>query len=235
MTVGHDPAPCDACGPFYGYSSGESRQLGVLILGELGNVSAPAGFTVSGLVVRTSVDSDSADIVLTLERVEQRDTSAWSLTVGGRELSFVDAYYYLDEDNGSHAAFWRGNPGWQAGEQLAVSVVVSGSAFTDDPIVAGETPVRSIHFTELRTRIDALRGAQGLNGFRWTDSTLTAGVTPVKGVHIAELRSALRQAYEAAGRNVGFSTAVVKTGWRIRAWHINELRRAVEVMERSVQ
>jgi len=133
MTVGHDPAPCDACGPFYGYSSGESNQLG-LILGELGNVSAPAGFTVSGLVVRTSVDSDSADIVLTLERVEQRDTSAWSLTVGGRELSFVDAYHYLDEDNGSHAAFWWGNPGWQVGEELAVSVV---APTTEVPAVSG--------------------------------------------------------------------------------------------------
>ena len=34
--------------------------------------------------------------------------------------------------------------------------------FTDDPIVPGETPVRTVHFTELRTRIDGLRAAAGL-------------------------------------------------------------------------
>ena len=33
--------------------------------------------------------------------------------------------------------------------------------FSDDPIVPGLTPVRAVHFTELRTRIDALRSAAG--------------------------------------------------------------------------
>ena len=98
-------------------------------MGELDILSAPGGFTVSRLVMRTSVDSDSADMVLKLERVGQRDTSAWSLIVGDREFSFVDAYYYTDDANfdgsGSHAAYWSENPGWQEGEQLAVSVVVS--------------------------------------------------------------------------------------------------------------
>ena len=33
--------------------------------------------------------------------------------------------------------------------------------FTDDPIRPGVTPVRAVHFTELRARIDALRGGGG--------------------------------------------------------------------------
>ena len=104
--------------------------------------------------------------------------------------------------------------------------------FTDHPIVPGETPVKAIHFTELRTRIDAVRAAVGLGRFAWTDSRLVVGITPVRGAHVSELRTALAQAYNAAGRTIGFSTAVVQPGWGIRAWHINELRRAVETLER---
>ena len=44
---------------------------------------------------------------------------------------------------------------------VTVSTAVSGS-FTDDPLQPGVTPVRAVHFAELRTRIDALRGAGGL-------------------------------------------------------------------------
>ena len=111
---------------------------------------------------------------------------------------------------------------------LAVCGVGAG-AFTDDPIVAGETPVRAIHFTELRTRIDALRVTHGLGQFPWTDATLAAGVA-VRGIHMSELRTALRQAYAAAGRSAGFTTAAVQAGSGIRAQHINELRRAVEAL-----
>ena len=66
--------------------------------------------------------------------------------------------------------------------------------------MAGVTPVRAVHFTELRTRIDALREAAGLGRFRWTDPVLRAGVTPVRLVHLLELREALAAAYAAAGR-----------------------------------
>ena len=44
--------------------------------------------------------------------------------------------------------------------------------FTDDPIVPGETPVRAVHFTELRARIDVLRQEAGLAPFGWTDPVL---------------------------------------------------------------
>ena len=105
--------------------------------------------------------------------------------------------------------------------------------FTDHPIVPGETPVRAVHFTELRTRIDALRSAAGEGPFAWTDPVLQPGVTPVRLVHLSELRSALGAAYAAAGRPaprwsdaspVGGTTA-------IRAAHLMELRAAVVALE----
>ena len=101
--------------------------------------------------------------------------------------------------------------------------------FTDHPIVPGETPVRAVHFTELRTVIDALREASGLAGFAWTDPVLAAGVTPIRLVHLLELREALGEAYAAAGRSAPVWTDAAPVGGTtpIRAAHLMELRAAV--------
>ena len=60
--------------------------------------------------------------------------------------------------------------------------------FTDDPIRPGVTPVKAIHFTELRMRIDVLRRAAGLAPFPWTVAALTPGMTSVRRAHLLELR-----------------------------------------------
>ena len=105
--------------------------------------------------------------------------------------------------------------------------------FTDDPIVPGETPVRAIHFTELRTRIDGLRAVAGLGRFAWADPVLRAGVTRVRLLHLMELRSALAEAYQAAGRSVPRWTDSAPAGGStpIRAAHVTELRAAVLALE----
>ncbi len=109
----------------------------------------------------------------------------------------------------------------------------SGRGFTDDPLRRGVTPVRAVHFTELRSRIDALREAAGLGRFRWTDPALRAGVTPIRLVHLTELRTALAAAYRAAGRSVPRWTdpAPARGTTPIRAVHLTELRRAVVALE----
>ena len=104
--------------------------------------------------------------------------------------------------------------------------------FTDDPIEPGVTPVRALHFTELRAGIDQLRAAHGLDPFPWTDPTLATGAS-VRGLHVTELRTALRQSYDAAGRTRVFSTEPVEPGRVIQAWHVNELRRAIEALARQ--
>ena len=117
-----------------------------------------------------------------------------------------------------------------ATQTFAVKVPVP---FTDDPLVSGVTPVKAIHFTELRMRIDALRGAAGLTRFRWSDPVLTAGVTPVRLAHLLELRAALAAAYAAAGPAApGWSdVAPVAGATPIRAVHLMELRAAVIALE----
>ena len=105
--------------------------------------------------------------------------------------------------------------------------------FTDHPIVPGETPVKTVHFTELRTRINGVRTAVGLGRFAWTDPVLSAGVTRVRLVHLLELRSALRAAYSASGRSAPLWTDAAPTAGAtpIRAAHLMELRAAVVALE----
>ena len=115
---------------------------------------------------------------------------------------------------------------------VTVSTTVSGS-FTDDPLQPGVTPVKAVHFTELRTRIDALRAGTGLRRFAWTDPVLRAGVTPVRRVHVLELRQALAEAYSASGRAAPRWTDASPAAGTIpiRALHVTELRAAVLALE----
>ena len=95
--------------------------------------------------------------------------------------------------------------------------------FTDDPLVAGVTMVKAVHFLELRTRIDQVRVARGLPAFSW--STDLAVGTTVRAAHIVELREALRQAYVAASvPPPTYSDPALAAGTMIRAVHITELR-----------
>ena len=107
--------------------------------------------------------------------------------------------------------------------------------FTDEPIVPGVTPIKALHFTELRIRIDGLRRAAGLGPLAWTDPILTAGVTPVRLAHLLELRSALAAAFAASGRQTPAWTDPTPSAATIpiRAVHLTELRAAVVALERG--
>ena len=106
-------------------------------------------------------------------------------------------------------------------------------SFTDHPIVPGVTPVKAVHWAELRQRVDALRERLGLGPISWTDAVLRVGVTPVKLVHLLELRSALVEAYAAAGRIVpSWTNAPPVAGvMPLRGAHLMELRAAVLALE----
>jgi hypothetical protein len=105
--------------------------------------------------------------------------------------------------------------------------------FTDPVITPGVTPVRAVHFTELRTRIDEVRASVGLGPYAWTDPVLTAGSTPVRLVHLLEMRWALAPVSAAKGRRPPFWTdaAPAAGSTPIRAVHLMELRAAVLALE----
>ena len=120
--------------------------------------------------------------------------------------------------------------GLDASQSFAVTV---RPPFTDDLVRPGVTPVKAVHFTELRTRIDGLRQAARLTPFGWTDPVLRAGVTRVKLVHLTELRRAIEDVYRAAGRTPQPWTDAAPTAGTtpIRAVHLRELRAAVRALE----
>jgi uncharacterized protein (DUF1501 family) len=101
-------------------------------------------------------------------------------------------------------------------------------AFSDEPLAARSTVVRSIHLTELRDAIAALRGRHGLSPVIWTDQTLIPGVTSVRAVHLTELRAALTDVYVAASRTAPTYTDSA-TGL-ISATHVAELRAAIRAI-----
>jgi hypothetical protein len=126
------------------------------------------------------------------------------------------------------------NPAPDLGPSTPAVFSITGSvpSFTDHPLTARTTMVKAAHFTELRARIDVLRGRYGLPAFGWTDPALTGQSTLIRGVHLSELRTALTDACVAAGEPApSFSDPVPGTGTTaVAAVHLMELRAIVARM-----
>ena len=56
--------------------------------------------------------------------------------------------------------------------------------WTDNPIIAGSTPIKAAHINQLRSTIDRARGIAGLAAFPWTNSPIQAGMTPIRAIHL---------------------------------------------------
>jgi hypothetical protein len=81
--------------------------------------------------------------------------------------------------------------------RLPTSIVLT---FTDDPLVAGTTPIRAIHITELRVRIDTVRARYCQSTPFGYTNPIVAGTSFVTATDITEMRTALAEAYTAAHR-----------------------------------
>jgi hypothetical protein len=105
------------------------------------------------------------------------------------------------------------------------------STFADDPLTAGLSVIRAVHFAQLRSRIDAVRGRLNLSPYPYADA-LTAEATIIRAQHLIDLRAALAEAYVAAGRTPpAYADPDLAAGGLIRAVHIAELRTALAVIE----
>src|SRR2546429_130554 len=123
-----------------------------------------------------------------------------------------------------------------AGNTATASLTVTLAGiltFTNDPLTAQDTVIRTVHIMELRAAIDGVRVARELATFDWTDPALIPGSTPVKAIHVAELRTALSHAYEAAGLTPPrYSDPTPIAGLTvIKATDLNELRTFVRALE----
>jgi hypothetical protein len=95
--------------------------------------------------------------------------------------------------------------------------------FTNDPVSARSTIIQAIHFTELRTAVNAARAAAGLPSATFTDP-IPQGVT-IKRVHLSELRSYLDEARSTLGLSpIVYTDPTLDNSTIIKAAHIQELR-----------
>jgi hypothetical protein len=118
------------------------------------------------------------------------------------------------------------------GVPSVASIVKLVQPFTDDPFVSVATPIRAVHITELRSRIDAIRVGRGLGAYVYaTDPVLTPAVTVARALHIQEMRAALSQAYVAAGLIPPTYSTNPAVGSMIVTADIHEIRQAVNAVE----
>ena len=101
--------------------------------------------------------------------------------------------------------------------------VATTIVFTDDPLLAGTTPVKAVHLTELRTAVNAVRAAAGLGPVTFIDP-VPAGV-PIRAVHVTELRSNLEPARSALGLpTIAWTDPSLGTGVSVKAAHTQQVR-----------
>ncbi len=104
--------------------------------------------------------------------------------------------------------------------------VATAISFTDDSLQAGSTPVKAVHFTQLREAVNAVRATTAdVDQVNWEES-IAAGTT-VKASHILELRTKLDQALNSLSLPAcSYTTASV--GAPIAKVHVEQLRACVK-------
>lgn len=91
------------------------------------------------------------------------------------------------------------------------------------------TTVKLVHFSQLRTAVNAMRASAGLTAQVFTDDPLTTATT-VKAVHLTQLRTALDQARTSIGLSTLAYTdpVITQQSTRVKAAHVTELRDGVK-------
>jgi hypothetical protein len=98
--------------------------------------------------------------------------------------------------------------------------------FTDDPLAPQATVVQAMHVMELRTAVNAVRGAAGLGASNWTNALLPNAW--IHAIDVTELRSALNEALVTLGLAPPNYIDAELAGATIKAAHFEQLRSGVK-------
>ena len=107
---------------------------------------------------------------------------------------------------------------------LCAPSAAAQQSWTDDPVVAGETPIKAVHVEEIRRRVDELLQARGLPPAVYTSRPSQGGT--VQAQHLAETIAALAAVYGEDGAEPP-AYGLVAAGEPVRAITVNALRAAV--------
>ncbi len=194
--------------------------------------NAPTGVTATAqsatsVLVSWTLATGTAPVQYNVYRSANGTTFGQVGSIAHPNTSFTDnsassntAYLYKVRSSAAGGA----NESVDSNRDLATTVI-----FTDPTLVGGTTRIKSVHVTELRTAIDAVRALTPLGAGTYTDPTITGATTHIKRLHIVDLRTAL----DAARANLSLSTlsyaeSLTAGATRIKISHFNELRAGVQ-------
>jgi ELWxxDGT repeat protein len=182
-----------------------------------------------GSITATGISSTSVNVQWPASAgAVQYEIGRMSATAPFQAVGTANSSPYVDNAPSSAAYLYRVRAisSEAAASDWSASDLATTFAFTDDPIIAGQTVVRRAHVQEMRAAVGAARALASLPSVNWTD-TLTAQVTLIRAVHVLELRTALAEALNALGLPPPSFAASVAAGGVIHASDVQELRNAL--------
>jgi RHS repeat-associated protein len=160
--------------------------------------------------------------------------------VAGTDLELSDSQRSTPGTNSHHASRLHGSvpsgsrPTLIAGKMPALPARTNAATpqggppvFTDDPLLAGVTLIKTVHITELRTAVNQARSRAALPPANWAES-VSSGVL-IKAAHIVELRLRLDEARAALSMSpASYTDPTLTVGvTAVKAVHIQQLRQYV--------
>lgn len=121
------------------------------------------------------------------------------------------------------AVFAGGGLSAFSNKDLATTIV-----FEDDPLVAGQTPVRFRHVQQVRGAVDAVRAVAGQGAADWSSPPQAEQHGSIHAAHIRQLRDNLNPALAALGIVQLSDDATLAAGQPIKAAHLQEVRQKVK-------
>jgi hypothetical protein len=103
------------------------------------------------------------------------------------------------------------------------------TVFFVDPALDLNTRVKEVHFTQLRTAVNAMRASAGLSPATWADPVLNNTV-PIRALHILQLRDRLGEALSALNLSPpNYEDPVITIGSTpVKKRHVEQLRERVQ-------
>jgi hypothetical protein len=154
-------------------------------------------------------------------------TAGWTgMPAGPISISTYTVQTALDKDTTYYVKLRFYDGRYWTNWASTLTVNVSTTAWIDT-ITASTTPIRAIHFTELKNVVTNLRLFRGLGLGSWSsfDTEVVAG-SPIRKDHLDSLRSNITDVYINEGDTAPTFTdpAITVSSTPIRAVHITELR-----------